>query len=97
MSVRRACRVKKNLKRKHLTLTDNMSCLGAFEKGRSASYGLNNLCRRLCAYKVAGQIQVRGRYIETDRNVADAGSRLKDEGKIGGNLIGNSGLVMEPA
>ena len=59
MSVRRACRVKKNLRRKHLTLSDNMSCLGAFEKGRSASYGLNNLCRRLCAYKVGGQIQLR--------------------------------------
>lgn len=35
MSVRRACLAKKSLRRKHLILSDNMSCLGAFEKERA--------------------------------------------------------------
>ena len=78
MFVRRACRSRRGLGHRHLVLSDNLCTIGAFEKGRSSSWTLNNLCKRLCAYKLAGRLQLRFRYIESKRNVADEGSRYPE-------------------
>ena len=78
MFVRRACRSRRGLGHRHLVLSDNLCTIGAFEKGRSSSWALNNLCKRLCAYKLAGRLQLRFRYIESKRNVADEGSRYPE-------------------
>ena len=79
MSLRRVCRSGRWLGRRVLTLSDNPACVGAFEKGRSSrSHGLLALCQRSAAYQLACAIQWRLRYIETDRNVADEGSRRRE-------------------
>ena len=52
-----------------------MLTVGVFEKGRSCYFALLSLCRRAAAIQIAGDIQWRLRFIETKRNVADAGSR----------------------
>ena len=75
MDLRRKCRETKHLNHRHLTLSDSMVTIGVFEKGRSHSFALLSLCRRAAAYQIAGEVLWRLRYIETDRNVADAGSR----------------------
>ncbi|CAE7204167.1 unnamed protein product [Symbiodinium sp. CCMP2592] len=75
MSLRRLCRTSRNLGTTALTITDNLVSALAFEKGRSGSRPLNNLCRRAAAYQLAGRIQWRLRHIESKRNVADAPSR----------------------
>ena len=47
-SLRRTARVKKLHGKVKVTLTDNLSCLCALERGRASSYGLNKICRSLC-------------------------------------------------
>ena len=79
LDLRRKCREVRHLDRKHLTLSDSMVTVGVFEKGRSCSFALLSLCRRAAAIQIAGDMQWRLRYIETKRNVADAGSRGQAE------------------
>ena len=75
MGLRRLCRTVRNLGTTALTITDNLVSALAFEKGRSGSRPLNNLCRRAAAYQLGGRIQWRLRHIESKRNVADEPSR----------------------
>lgn len=67
MGLCHCCRSVRNLGRKQLTLCDSQASVGAFEKGRS-SRGLQTLCRRTAAYRLAGCITWRLRYIESARN-----------------------------
>ena len=76
IALRRTCRTVKSLGRRVLTLSDNLASIGAFEKGRGVG-GLVPLCKRAAAYRLGGEIQWRLRYIERDRNPADADSRLR--------------------
>ena len=75
MGLRRLCRTVRNLGTTALTITDNLVSALAFEKGRSGSRPLNNLCRQAAAYQLGGRIQWRLRHIESKRNVADEPSR----------------------
>ncbi|CAK9096680.1 eEF1A lysine and N-terminal methyltransferase (eEF1A-KNMT) (Methyltransferase-like protein 13) [Includes: eEF1A lysine methyltransferase [Durusdinium trenchii] len=54
---------------------DSASCVGAFNKGRSASFLLNCRCQRLCAIGVAGGHEVFYPWIPSGDNPADAPSR----------------------
>lgn len=75
-SLKRTCRVTQLHGRVKLTLTDNLSCLCAFEKGRATNFHLNQVCRTAAAYAAACGIRWRLRHIETKRNPADRDSRL---------------------
>lgn len=75
-SLRRTSRVEELHGRLKLTLTDNLSCLCSFEKGRASDYKLNELCRVAAAYAVSTGIRWRLRHIETKRNPADRDSRF---------------------
>lgn len=55
-SLRRHCRSVKGAGRHVLTLSDNLACVGAFEKGRSSS-PLLTLCRRACGYRLVCEVQ----------------------------------------
>ena len=75
-SLRRTCRVVKLHGKVKLTLTDNLSCLSAFEKGRASDFVLNQICRTATAYSIACGIKWRLRHVETKRNPADDDSRF---------------------
>ncbi len=78
-SLRRTCRVVELHGRLKLTLTDNLSCLCSFEKGRASDYKLNELCRVAAAYAIPTGIRWRLRHVETKRNPADRDSRFLEE------------------
>ena len=75
MSLRRICRTTGNLGTTALTLTDNLVSALVFERGRSSSHSLNNLCRRAAAYQIGCRIQWRLRHIPSEMNVSDGPSR----------------------
>ena len=76
LGLRRLVRSTKNLGKVALSITDNLSCALAFEKGRSSSGRLNFLCRRAAAYQLGGNTQWRLRHIRSELNVADRPSRM---------------------
>ena len=59
-----------------LGLGDNMAELLSFDRGRARDYELLGLVRRGCAIQIACNIRWSRRYVETDRNVSDADSRV---------------------
>eukprot|EP00438_Fugacium_kawagutii_P021633 Skav219591 [mRNA] locus=scaffold1719:13998:17447:+ [translate_table: standard] len=79
----RVCGLHGHLK---LTLSDNLSSLSAFERGRSSSFHLNTLCQRAAAYQFAANLRWRLRHIETDRNPADRDSRFLERNTSHRNL-----------
>ena len=56
-------------------LSDNLSSTLAFDEGRSMIIGLLSLCRRMGAIVIGCRYRLRLRYVESDRNPADKGSR----------------------
>ena len=58
-----------------LSLTDNMSSLLAFDRGRSCSYDLLCLCRRAAALCIEADVSWVFRHLEAWRNPSDEGSR----------------------
>lgn len=80
-SLKRTCRVAGLHGKTKLTLTDNLSALCAFERGRASSYKLNQVCRSAAAYSTACGVRWRLRHIETLRNPADHDSRFTEEQK----------------
>ncbi len=78
-SLKRTCRTSCLHGRLKLTLTDNLSCLSAFEKGRAVDPRLNSLCQVAASYSMGCGIRWRLRHIETKRNPADRDSRF-DQG-----------------
>ena len=64
-----------------------------FDRGRARDRALNASARRAAGYQFAANVAWRRRYIETKRNVADAGSRLADAGRIrAGNAVYGSAV-----
>jgi hypothetical protein len=59
-----------------LLLTDNTAVLGAVQKGRSSSAALRGPTRVLAAWLLATGCRLEVRYIPSERNPADAPSRL---------------------
>ncbi|CAE8627459.1 unnamed protein product, partial [Polarella glacialis] len=81
MSLRRQSRVVRNHGKRYLTLNDNLSSLLAQAKGRAKRYDLTALCRRSAALQLGCDIPWHQRYVESERNPADAGSRRYVVGK----------------
>ena len=75
LALRRACRSRANFGRRVLVFCDNMVSVLVLDKGRARSYALNVICRRAASLQLACGICLKGRYLETDRNPADEGSR----------------------
>ena len=58
-----------------LSLLDNASCHGAFSKGRSPSWDLNNLCRRRFSLSLATGMSFLTALVGTHYQPMDADSR----------------------
>lgn len=54
---------------------DNQPCLGAFAKGRSSVWDVNNICRKVCALSIATGILPRWLWLASEHNPADRPSR----------------------
>ena len=73
-----------------LIFNDNMGVVLSVQKGRSCSYGLLRLIRRIAAHCLASGIRLCVRWVPSEYNVADAPSRQweqqkpKASGKAGG-------------
>ncbi len=76
-SLKRCARAVSHCGTKKLSLSDNLCCVLAFEKGRSSSAALNRLCKVSAAIQASLQIRWNIRHIETKRNLADDPSRGK--------------------
>ena len=61
--------------RKHLILTDSMSCSLALSKGRSSNSSMNRICRQAGAILLATGMRVSCRWIPSEINPADRPSR----------------------
>ena len=70
-------------------LSDNLVSVLAFDKGRSKSWALNALCRRVCSLVVACDIVWRLRHIRSEKNICDKGSR-REKWKSPLTVIGRS-------
>eukprot|EP00435_Cladocopium_sp_Y103_P015295 s2932_g3.t1 len=82
-SLKRTCRSAGLHDKWKLTLTDNLSCLAAFERGRATSFALNQLCRTAAAYAMSCGVRWRLRHVETKRNPADKDSRFDTQRQHG--------------
>ena len=80
MGLRRWARSLDNMGKLVFSLGDNLVTVLSFEKGRSSSSMLNNLCRRACGYVFGCRFNWRIRHIRTQYNAADAPSRVFDPG-----------------
>ena len=87
-SLKRSARAISHCGAKKLSLSDNLCCVLAFEKGRSSSSALNRLCKVSAAIQISLQIRWSIRHIETKRNLADNPSRGKrvDVGAYGNSV-----------
>ena len=94
--LRRSSRVVRHHGRRLLSLGDNMSFILAFEKGRACDEGLRRLASKAAALQVGCEIDWVLRYVETDRNAADPGSRLASAGKLkpGQTVVGKRGEAL---
>ena len=68
----------KNRRKVFLLLNDNLGIALAWDKGRASDPRINYLLRRVCAYCLATQIRVRCRWIMSEINPSDVGSRQFD-------------------
>lgn len=61
--------------KKHLHLNDNMAVVLMCSKGRSGAFPMLRVCRRICALLVATDSFLSTRWIPSEYNIADKGSR----------------------
>ena len=80
-----------------LSLSDNLSDVLAFERGRSVNWGVRMQTRKSAAIQLATEIQWRVRHVRTGRNLTDHDSRAADRGELepGQALHGPSRAVRE--
>ena len=60
---------------KTVVFTDSMVMIGAYNKGRSSSWGINRLCQKYCVICVVNGIILKLKYVESACNFADGPSR----------------------
>ena len=65
-------------------LNDNLANVLCSEKGRSGSYPMLSCCRRLCALVLAGDLGVHHRWVPSELNPADHGSRRWESWRTSG-------------
>ena len=95
-SLVRTCRVSSLFGCKKLSLSDNLACLLALDKGRSSSIGLNRICKRAAAYIGATGVKWALRHVETKRNIADKPSRVFDGDHSSSVEKNHRGVRMRP-
>ena len=62
--------------RRHLIASDSMCCVLSFSKGRCVSRPLLRYCQRVAAEVLASNMRIGYRWVISERNFADTGSRL---------------------
>ena len=83
MGLRRAVAGTAGHGHRFLSLTDNMSGLLAFDRGRSCSYDPLCLCRRAAAFCIGADVSWVFRHYETWRNPSNEGScRVPGFGRV---------------
>ena len=75
ISLRHKFRAVQQFGKRHLHLGDNMGMILMIAKGRSSSFSMLKLCRRLCALLLCADSMLSPRWIPSELNVADKGSR----------------------
>ena len=96
MGLRRAVAGTAGHGHRFLSLTDNMSSLLAFERGRSRSYDPLCLCRRAAALCIGAVVSCVLRHLETWRNPSDDGSRrVSGFGRARSPLHGSGALGVQ--
>ena len=80
-AVRHKMRVEGNYGMKHLHLGDNLGMVLAFDRGRAKAVPLLICCRRATAFAIAGDCVFTHRWIPSEHNAADAGSRQWEQEK----------------
>ena len=89
-SVRHKLRSVESFGKRHLHLNDNLGMVLAAEKGRSSTFGMLRICRRLCALYLASDTSFSHRWIPSELNVADAGSRVWEPLRKSQDVAGHS-------
>lgn len=89
-SVRHKLRSVDSFGKRHLHLNDNLGMVLAAEKGRSSTFGMLRICRRLCALYLASDTSFSHRWIPSELNVADAGSRVWEHLRKSQDVVGRS-------
>ncbi len=74
-SLKRCCRIQEVQGHRKLTLSDNLSAVCAFSKGRSSKGSLNRVCQVATALQFSCGIIWTLRHLETKRNPSDEPSR----------------------
>ena len=74
-SLKRCCRIREIQGHRKLTLSDNLSAVCAFSKGRSSRGSLNRVCQVAAALQFGCGIIWTLRHLETKRNPSDEPSR----------------------
>ncbi|CAK0792247.1 unnamed protein product, partial [Prorocentrum cordatum] len=75
LGVRHKMRALRSRGHLHLMLNDNLSLVLGVEKGRSASPLINQTCRELCSYSIIHDMSVAVRWLPSEWNTSDKGSR----------------------
>ncbi|CAK0894772.1 unnamed protein product [Prorocentrum cordatum] len=63
--------------KRHLKLGDNLGTVLALSRGRCSAFGLLLCCRREAAYSVAANVRFENRWIPSELNHSDKGSRRR--------------------
>ena len=74
-AVQHLARSVNNHEKRHLLLSDSMSCVLALTKGRGGSSGMNRICRQIAALSLACDFQLHYRWCPSELNPADKPSR----------------------
>lgn len=74
-AVRHRARDATRFGRRLLIINGNMSCVLALSKGRAHSAPLLRICQRVAIHSLVTQIRFHYRWVVSERNAADAGSR----------------------
>ena len=75
IAVRRLSRAQRHRRKRHLVLVDNLSLCFALGKGRAHNFGLLRVLEQIGSICLAATIVLRGRWIPSEKNIADGPSR----------------------
>ena len=81
-ALRHKLRLRASFGKKHLHFSDNLSAVLCAGKGRSSSFPTLGASRRLRALLIAANCQLLVRWIPSEWNVADHGSRLWERERV---------------
>ena len=88
--VRHKLRCTRSFGRRHVHLNDNLATVLIADKGRSSSFAMLRVCRRLAALILASGIALTTRWIPSELNVADHASRRWEAERIRKKLSDSS-------